>query len=239
MTGYTRKELKHDKFAESAQGAAQWATGHRQTVVLTVGLVLVLVIAATGFITWHSRQTEQGNTELSAGMRILEEPLTPAGAPATPGDDSPKYATITDRAKAAQKLFSSAADKYSSVAPGKIARYMSGVTLVQAGDKAGAEQELKKAVDSGDKNVSSLAKMALASLYRETNRNADAVALYKDIAANPTDTVSKSAANLELASMYETSDPGQAEVIYKQIQTDDPQSPAAQVAGQKLAGKGK
>lgn len=239
MTGYTRKELKQDKFAESAQGAAQWATGHRQTVVLTIGLVLVVVIATTGFITWHSRQTEQGNTALSEGMRTLEEPLTPAGAPATPGDNSPKYTTIADRAKAAQKQFSTAADKYSSVAPGKIARYMSGIALVQAGDKADAEQELKKAADSGDKNVASLAKMALASLYRETNRNADAVALYKDLAGNPTDTVSKSAANLELAAMYETSDPGQAEAIYKQIQTDDPQSPAAQVAAQKLGGKGK
>lgn len=239
MTGYTRKELKHDKFAESAQGAAAWATGHRQTVLLTVGLLLVVVIATTGFITWHSRQSEQGNTELSAGMRTFEEPLTPAGTPATPGDDSPKYATIAERARAAQKQFSAAADKYSSVAPGKIARYMSGIALLQAGDKAGAEQELKKAIDSGDKNVAALAKMALASLYRETNRNSDAIALYKDLSNNPTDTVSKSAAKLELASMYETSDPAQAEVIYKQVQTDDPQSPAAQVAAQKMSGKGK
>jgi tetratricopeptide (TPR) repeat protein len=239
VTGYTRKELKHDKFAESAQGAAQWATGHRQTVILTIGLVLVAVIATTGFITWHSRQTEQGNTELSKAMRTFEEPLTPVGTPVTPGDDSPKYATIAERAKAAQKQFSATADKYSAVAPGKISRYMSGIALEQAGDKAGAEQELKKAIDSGDKNVAALAKMALASLYRESNRNADAVAFYKDLADNPTDTVSKSAAKLELASMYETSDPAQAEIIYKQVQTDDPQSPAAQVAGQKLAAKGK
>ena len=236
MPGYSRRELKHDKFAESAQGAAEWAGGHRQTVILTAGLLLVVVIATVGFITWRSRQIEQGNIELSAAIRTYEAQLTPADAPATTsGDNTPKFTTITDRAKAAQKLFSATADKYSSVPPGKIARYMSGMAFVQAGDKSGAEQELKKAIDSGDKDVAALAKMALASLDRESNRAPDAIALYKDVSEHPTATVSKAAAQLELASIYETSDPQQAALIYQQLQKDDPQSAAAQIAAQKLA----
>ena len=234
MPGYSRRELKHDRFAESAQDAAKWAGGHRQTVILTVGLLLVVVIATTGFVTWRSRQIEQGNIELSAAIRTYEAQLTPADAPAT-ADNTPKFTTITDRAKAAQKLFSTTADKYSSVAPGKIARYMSGMAFLQAGDKSGAEQELKKAIDSGDKDVAALAKMALASLDRESNRASDAVALYKDVSEHPTNTVSKAAAQLELASMYETTDPQQAALIYQQLQKDDPQSAAAQIAAQKLA----
>ena len=235
MQGYTRRELKQDKFAESAQGAALWATGHRQTVILIVGLVLVATIAIAGFFAWHTHQTEQGNTELSAAMRTFEAQLIPADAPVVPGDTNPRFTTITDRAKAAQKQFSATADKYSLVAPGKIARYMSGIALIQAGDKTGAEQELKKAADLSDKDVAALAKMGLASIYRESNRAADAIALYKQLVEHPTATVPKSAAQLELASMYETTDPQQATLIYQQLQKDDPQSPAAQLAGQKLS----
>jgi predicted negative regulator of RcsB-dependent stress response len=233
VPGYTRRQLKEDKFAETAQGAAQWATGHRLTVILTAGLVLVVILATAGVVAWRSRQTEQGNTELSAAMRTFETQLTPAGSPA--GDAGPTYASITDRAKAAEKQFGAVADKYSSVPPGRIARYLQGIALLQAGDKAGAERELKIAADVSDKNVASLAKMALASIYRGSNRMPQAVATYKELSEHPTTTVPKAQAQLELAEIYESTDPQQATLIYQQLQKGDPQSPAAQVASQKLS----
>ena len=102
---------------------------------------------------------------------------------------------------------------------------------MQAGDKTGAEQELKTASNFSDKDVAALAKMALASIYRGTNRASDAIAIYKDISEHPTVTVPKSQAQLELAEMYESTDPQQATLIYQQLQKDDPRSPAAQVSG--------
>ncbi|MGC2697316.1 MAG: tetratricopeptide repeat protein [Candidatus Angelobacter sp.] len=232
MPGYTRRQLKEDKFAETAQGAALWATGHRRIVVVSVGLIIVAVLAVAGFITWRNRQIDQANAELTAAMRTFEAPLRPAG---TPAGDTPSFTSITERARAAEKEFKAIADKHSWVPPGKIARFLDGVALRQAGDTAGAERELKTAADSNDKDVAALAKMALASLYRATNRQGDATNIYKDIAQHPTSTVSKAAAQLELAEMYEKNDPQQATSIYQQLQKDDPQSAAAQVATQKLA----
>ena len=232
MPGYTRRQLKEDKFAETAQGAAQWASGHRQTVIWIVALALVAVVLTAGVITWRSRQTDQANVELSTALRTFEAPLSPAGAPAE--DSSPTFSTISERAKAAQKQFQATADKYSTVSPGKIARYMSGIAAIQAGDKTEAEKELKTAADFRDKDVAALAKLALASTYRGMNRASDAVAIYKDLAEHPTVTVSKSQAQLELAEMYEATDPQQAKLIYQQVQKDDPKSPAAQMAAQKL-----
>ena len=63
MPGYTRRQLKEDKFAETAQGAAQWATGHRQLVVWALGLVIIAVLATTGIVTWRNRQIDQANEE--------------------------------------------------------------------------------------------------------------------------------------------------------------------------------
>ena len=81
--------------------------------------------------------------------------------------------------------------------------------------------------------------MSLATLYRATNRSSEAVKIYKDLQDHPTDTVSKAQAQLEMAEMYESSDPQQAASIYQQIQKDDPTSQAARIAGAKLAAASK
>jgi TolA-binding protein len=112
---------------------------------------------------------------------------------------------------------------------------MQGVALIQSGDNAAAERQLKAAADSGDKDVAALAKMALASIYRASNRISDAAAIYNDLKQHPTSSVSKAQALLELAEMYEKTDPQQAASIYQQLQKENPQSAAAQVAAQKLA----
>jgi tetratricopeptide (TPR) repeat protein len=237
VPGYTRRQLKEDKFAETAQGAAQWATGHRKLVVWVLSLIVVAVLATTGFITWRNRQIDQANEELVAAMRTLNAPLRPAGVPAPAGEDTPSFTSAAERAKAAEKQFAEIANKHSLVAPGKIARYLSGVASLQAGDTAAAEQAIKKAADSGDKDLAALAKMTLASIYRNSNRQADAAKIYKDLTDHPTSTVSKATAQLGLAEMYETTDPQQARAIYQQLQKDDPQSMAAQVAAQKLRPK--
>ncbi len=233
MQGYTRRQLKEDRFAETAKEAATWASGHRRPVVWVIGLVVVAALASAGIIYWLGRQTEQANIELGAAMRTLSEPLRPAGTP--PGEGDAGFTTVAERAKAAGKQFQAVADKYGYLKAGKIARYMQGAATMHAGDNAAAEQQLKAVAESRDKDISALAKMALASLYRSTNRLADAARMYKDVEDHPSGTVSKSQAQLEMAAMYESADPQQAASIYQQIQKDDPASAAAQIAASKMA----
>lgn len=195
-------------------------------------LVLVAAIAG-GIYMWLNHVSELANADLGGAMRTLSEPLRPAGSPPPTGSD-PGYTTVADRAKAAGKQFQAVADKYGYVKAGKIARYMQGVTALQAGDSA-AEQQLKAAAGTSDKDVAALAKMALASLYRSSNRLADAARVYKDVQDHPADTVSKLQAQLEMAEMYEASNPQEAATIYQQIQKDDPKGTAGQIAASKLA----
>jgi tetratricopeptide (TPR) repeat protein len=234
VPGYSRRQLKEDKFAATAQGAAEWATGHRKLVIWVLGAIVIVVLATTGFLTWRSRQMDQANDELAGAMRTFNAPLGAQAAQQDP--NTPTFNSAAERAKAAAKQFQEIADKHSMVAPGKVARFMYGVALLQQGDKANAEQEIKKAADSGDKDLASLAKMSLASLYRDSNRQADAAKIYKELADHPTASVSKATAQLALADMYEKTDPQQATAIYQQVQKDNPQSMAARVAAQKLAG---
>jgi predicted negative regulator of RcsB-dependent stress response len=236
MQGYTRRQLKEDRFAETARDAADWASGHRRPVIWGIGLVVLVAAVVGGFFAWQSRQSEQANIELSAAMRTFSEPLRPAGAPPVAAGEDPGFSSAADRAKAAGKQFQSIADNYSLTKPGKIARYMQGVAAMQAGDNASAEKLLKDVAGSRDKDVASLANMALASLYRSTGRQSDAVKIYKELQSNPTDTVSKADAQLAMAAMYESTDPQQAASIYQQIQKDAPTSAAAQIAASRMNG---
>ncbi|MGE5323649.1 MAG: tetratricopeptide repeat protein [Actinomycetota bacterium] len=233
MQGYTRRQLKEDRFVETAQGAAEWTAAHRKPVIASAVALIVAVAGTLGFITWHTRQNEAANVALGAALRVFNANLRSANAPVTP-ENKDEFTSAAERGKAAEKQFKSVADQYSLTDAGHIARYLAGVAAMQAGDNAGAEQQLKAAADSGDKNIAALAKMALANYYRANNKLADATRIYKDLADHPTVTVSKAAAQLAMADMYESTDPKEAVAIYQQIQKEDPDSPAAQTAAAKL-----
>lgn len=232
MQGYTRRQLKQDRFVETTQEAVNWASGHQRLVIWGIALAIIIVGGYFGITAWLDHENDLANAGLTVAMRTMNEPLLPADAP--PGQAT-GYTTAADRAKAAQRQFQELGQKYSYTKAGKVARYMAGVAAIQAGDNATAEQQLKSVADSSDKEVAALAKLALASLYSSTNRQGEAARIYKELQEHPATTVSKSQAQLGMAEMYEKSDPTQAMNIYQQIQKEDPTSPAAQVASSRLA----
>ncbi len=236
MQGYTRRQLKQDKFAETAKDAAQWTAGHQRAVLWGLGLALVAVAGYFGFTAWQNQRSEKANAALGAAMRVLVAPLRAPGSPAGGGQDN--FASTADRAKAAGKEFKAVADQYDKFPfpkPGRIARYMEGVAAVQAGENAEAEKLLKSVAESNDKSIGALAKMTLAQLYRNTGRQPDAARVYKDVQEHPSETVSKVQAQLAMAEMYESTDAQQAASLYQQIQKENPDNAAGQIAAARLA----
>ena len=70
----------------------------------------------------------------------------------------------------------------------------------------GAERPRRDGVEGGgrawERNLSNLAKLALAGLYHQTNRDAQAIDLYNAMVAKPSETVSAAVAQLDLADLY-------------------------------------
>lgn len=233
MHSYTRHKLKQDKFAETAQDAVHWAGGHRKTMIWVTSVVLVLAGVSIALLAWHSRQSEQANSALSKGMRTFAAPLRAEGDPPST-DGAPSFTTMAERGKESAKEFKEIADKFPYSEAGKIARYLAGTAALQAGDDASAEQQLKSLADSRDQDIASLAKLALANHYRSIGRQPDAAKLYKELADRPSNTVPKATAQLELAEMYQTTNPIEAANLYTQIQKEDPTSMAARIAASKM-----
>jgi tetratricopeptide (TPR) repeat protein len=234
----TRHHLKQDAFSRVTIGAAEktahWSVEHRNT--LTVAVLAVAVISAAVAGGWYSlsAQDEKASFELSQAVRTLDTPVRPAGTPAQP--DFPSFASAKERSDTAKKQFQEILGKYPHTHTADMARYFLGVTDATAGDNATAEGNLKTVVSTGSKELASVAKLALAALYGNTNRTKDAVALYQELIGQPTVSVSKATAQLQLAELYQTSNqPLDAKRLYEQIKKDNPNPEAVQIATQKLA----
>jgi tetratricopeptide (TPR) repeat protein len=231
----TRHALKQNSFVEATASGIDWLQSHRSNVI-KVGAVVVVVVAliVAGAVVYNNRSDQAANA-FGKALDIYNTPLRQPGQPVAPGDAT--FATAAARAKAANPLFVQVADQYGWLKAGANAEYFAGLTYIDLNQTASAEKELQKAAGSHDKGLAALASMALAGLYRQTGRDSQAVDLYNQVIKSPTVTVPASSAQLQLAQLYENTNPAAAKKIYAQIKDQDKTTAAGQIAAQKLAGK--
>ena len=233
MRSSTRHQLKQNAFAETTVETISWAKENEKQLTVAAVVLAVIVALAIGAYAYINYRNQQASQELSGALQKYNAPIRPAGQPASPLELS--YTAGTERAKAANADFTRIADKYSFTRNGRIARYFEGITLHDMGDNSGAEKHLQRVAGSWDKETSSLAKLALASIYQDAGKMQQAIDLYKALIEKPTITVGKTTAQFELAGLYEANhQPLEAIKIYEQMQKDYPTSPLGQLASQKL-----
>lgn len=238
MRAETRHQLKQDAFSRVTIGAAEktadWTVQHRQTLIISIIAAVVVVAGVLGGWYYLNTQDEKASGDLAIAVRTMETQLRPAGQPEQP--DFPTFTSVKERAETARKQFQAIVDKYPHTRTADMAKYFVGVTSGTLADNATAERDFKEVASSGSREVSSLAKDALASLYRDSKRTKEATSLYQELINKPTSTVSKVTAQLQLADLYQNSNqPLDAKRLYEQIKKENPGNEAGQLATQKLA----
>lgn len=233
----TRHQLKQDSFSKATFGAAErtvhWSEEHKTTVIAVA--VIALILIGGGFGGWYylTHQEEKASFDLSQAMRTLDTPVRPEGVPPQP--DAPSFGSEKERATLAQKQFQTVIDKYPHTKSSDFAHYFMGVTAATLGDNAAAETRLKDVASWHNDDLASLAKMSLATVYRNTNRNKDAIDIYKKLIDKPTSTVGKVTAQMELAATYRADNqPIEAKRLYEQVQKENPKDQVSQMAAAKL-----
>jgi tetratricopeptide (TPR) repeat protein len=229
----TRHALKHDRLIDATRTSVDWFQEHRSMVIsASVAAVVVLAIVIASMAVYNKRSVA-ADQAFGEAMDTYSTPLAQAGQPAMPGQKT--FPTAAARATAANQQFVNLAKQYGFFEAGKTGTYFAGLTAIDLGQTAQAETYLKKVVDGHDAALASLARMALANLYQQTNRDNQAIDLYKQLIAKPTNTVPVDAAKLQLAALYEKTNPVEAKQIYAQLKSS--KSAAGQIAAQKLQQK--
>jgi TolA-binding protein len=229
---YTRQQLKQDKFAETAKDTVSWAFGHQKSLATAAIVAVVAVVVLAGGWIYYNQRDQVASVEIGAALRIYGAPLR---SPNAPKPDYTSFTSAQERAEAARKAFQQIEDKYPRTGAAEMARYFVGVTALDMGDTASAERVLRQVANSRTAELAALGKLALASVYRAQNKDADAIKLYQELVAHPAATVPKTTAQLELATLYQQKQPEEAIKIYQQIEKDEPNSPASQAAAARLA----
>jgi predicted negative regulator of RcsB-dependent stress response len=232
-----RHQLKQDRFSRTtidvAERTMHWSVEHKNKLIAGAIVLVVVISAMLGSWYYLEQQDEKASVDFGKATQVMETPVRPAGMPAQP--DYPSFASSTERATEARKEFQALVDKYPHTRAADFSRYFLGVTAANLGDNAAAERELKTVAGYHNADLAALAKLALASVYRNTNRNKDATDIYKQLIDKPTRTVSKTAAEVALAETYEADGKNaDAKKLYEQVQKEAPQSQAAQLASSKL-----
>jgi predicted negative regulator of RcsB-dependent stress response len=226
---YTRHDLKQDKFATSAAEAVQEVVEHRTGIVKIVSLVVALAVLGGGIFWYMSSREAQASDALGRALVTYNAPVLPPG---TPKEGSmTTFDTDQERLIAAKGAFYAVSDQFGWTGSGQYARYLAGVTEKELGNYKVAEDQLRAISNTRHHELASLAKYALAAVYRDENRDSDAINLLQTLIDKPATSVPKPTSQFALADIYNAEhQPDKAKVIYDQIAKDNPKSVVGQIA---------
>jgi tetratricopeptide (TPR) repeat protein len=228
----TRHAMKRDALVDTAQSALGWLEENKSQAILFAVVLVAVIAIGVGSILFYQHRQDEASVAFGSAMDIYSAPVAQPGQPAQPGVRT--FPTSAARAEAANSGFVKVADSFGSTDAGKNALYFSGLTYMEMGNTAEAESTLKKAAQRGDRNLAALADLALVGVYQQSGRTNDAIETLKKLADHPTTTVPVGEAKLQLASIYETTNPEQAKQIYAQLKDKDSKTAAGQIAAQQL-----
>lgn len=234
MDQQTKAALKqNDRFISTTEHGIEWASENRKSVIVTTALLLMVIIILVICGVIYNKRSNAASVAFGDGMQAYQTPIAAPGQAVPPGVKT--YASVAERAKAANAIFTSCAEKYNVVPDGKVCRYFAGLTYLEAGQNGPAEDTLKQVAGGWNGELASLAKLSLASLYHQTNRDAQAIALYDELDKKPTTSVPPGMAKLQLADLYTSEGkPDEAKKIYAQLKDKDAKGAAGMIAAQKL-----
>jgi predicted negative regulator of RcsB-dependent stress response len=201
----TRKGLKQDKFALEVGHTVEYLGEHRKKFILYGSIGLVVLAMAVGWFYFNKRQHANRQRDLSAAMGIMNAPIGPAPVPGYI-----TFATADLRTRAAVRALTNLATNSAGSDEGTIARYYLGTVAVGQGRLDEGVKHLSDAAGAGNQAYASLAKLALADVYRIQNKSADAEKILRSLMDNPTSMVSKEEATITLARLLAPDKPEEA-----------------------------
>jgi predicted negative regulator of RcsB-dependent stress response len=235
----TKRQLKkQDQFITLTGQGVDWAKENTKQAI-TIGVVLVaLVLLTVGGYSLFNHRTSAAANAFGNAMQTYQAPLASQAPNLPPGIKT--FPDAKARAAAANTQFLAVADQYGMTQPGKMALYMAGVTYMDEGNNNAAEGALKKVADSWSGDTAALGKSALAGLYQQMGRNADAEKLLEELSKGNAATVPPFFAQIQLGDLYQSEGKtADAKRVWAQVKDKDKDpkgnpGPAAQVASERL-----
>jgi len=228
----TRKELKHDRIAETFVHGVEEVATHQKQLWIFGSIALVVILAVFGWRFYSERQTVKAQAALDEAMKIFNARIRSVGEPEEPGEIT--YLEEKYKFADAAKKFADVAGKYSLTQPGKLANYYAGLSYAQVGNYEEAKKWLRAAEGGRDVELAGLARFQLAKVFAQSGNEVEAVKLFRALMEKPTTMVPKQVSMVALADYYSTKNAPEAVKLYRQIKEEFPDTSAADHADERL-----
>ncbi len=212
MAKLTRKQLKQDKFVEEVGHQVEWFSEHQKPVIVGAIVAIAVVIGSIWFVGYHRARAEEANAELQEAVRVFGGAVTTESRPGFV-----TFATTGERQRRVTEAFEKVLADFPGSDAAAAAQYYLGLLDLEQDKYDDAQKKLETAVDSADKEYTSLARLALASTLASKGDIAAAREQYEKLIASPTDVVPAERAKLELARKIADSDPQGARTILLEL----------------------
>jgi hypothetical protein len=201
LTRHELKELEHDQFAVKVGSAVEYTKTHRQLVLRWAIIGLVAIAAIAGGFWFASYKRAERQADLRAAYEVAEASVGEKASPFTKS-----FSTQEAKDQAVLKAMAEVASKHSGSEEGYIAEYYVATLKASRGDTASAATNFKDVADSSAA-VAAYAKLALAQIYMDQGKRAEAEALLRGLMGKPNGLVSKEQAEVVLAQLLAKKDP--------------------------------
>lgn len=216
MKRQTRKDLKTDKFALEVKHGFDFLNLHRTEAVRYGSIVLAVVLIGAGIYYYMRYESGVREQALADAMRIDNAQV--GNTPPQPG--TLHYATQAEKDAARAKALTDLAVKYHGTQEGAIGEFYLASDAAEKGNLAEAEKRFKDLVDSSPKPFASLARLSLANVYDAEGKYDDAVKMLRQAVADPTVSVSKEEAEIQLAIEIGKKNPDEARKMLEPLRTE-------------------
>jgi tetratricopeptide (TPR) repeat protein len=215
----TRKKLtEKDNITSALEKAVGFGIRHGRTILTAVGVVLIVVLAFTGW-TLYSASVE------SAAQDALGDVLI-AYSTVVAGD---QQARLENTVAEAERM----ATEHSGTQAALVARYYAAIAHDELGNADQADAILTELIDSGDPTIRDQARFARAELYKDRGDLEGAIAEYHVLAESGD--YARSAVLFELGRLHEAVVmPEEAIEYYETLTVEDPTSPYRQDADRSI-----
>jgi hypothetical protein len=214
------RELQHDKFRDTTMGlvdrAAHRMQGKGRKVLYGIGALAALGLIIWGITAWRGSKSDEARLALGRAIKITETPVIPTPVA---GSTTPSFRTEKERSQKAVEEFQKVAANYGG-STAEHARFFAATNQLNL-DRAKGISELEALTRSGEAEVATLAKFALAQTKEGDAKYDEAIALYTELAKQNSTIITPDTANLRMAYVYEKQNKLQeaTDILFKMVDT--------------------
>jgi TolA-binding protein len=237
MKAKERRHLKQNEFVETTAKVVSFAQEQRNRLIIGGVVAAIVVAGGGGYWWWHHHVNDDAGGLLGIATSIAQAPIVPP--PTVPGATQAVGTYPTDKARgvAAQAAYQDVIAKYPSTEAATTARYQLGVTQLQSGAAAQAEQTFQQVVSAaGSTSVYGLmARMGRAQALVEEKKYDDAIKEYTDLSGQRDSSLPIDGVLMQLARTCQKAGKTQdARAAFKRVVDEFPDSPYAAEAKQQI-----